>query len=92
MKKMGMTPETALKVYGGKNKLKILRVKKGLSQSELAEASGVKLRAIQTYENNSRQIDKANLLTMCQFAKALDCKIEDMLENEELIELFRKYK
>lgn len=90
--KMGMTPETALKVYGGKNKLKFQRVKKGLSQSEFAEASGVKLRTIQTYENGSRQIDKANLMILCQFAKALDCKIEDILENEELIELFKQCK
>lgn len=90
--KMGMTPETALKVWGGESKLKYHRVKNGLSQSQLAEKAGVKVRAIQVYEAGSRDIDKAQLLTLCQLAKALNCQISDILESPELIELFNECK
>ena len=90
----GMTPETAYNIYsaGSENKLKKLRVSKGYSQQGLSDASGVAKRAIQTYEQGEKQIDKAQLVTICQLAKTLECKIEDILESEELIELFRACK
>lgn len=45
---MGMTPEKALEVFKTSNesKLKLLRVKAGLSQQQLADAAGLKRRVI----------------------------------------------
>ena len=39
--------------------LKCLRENRGISQSELSEISGVKLRSIQMYEQKINDIDKA---------------------------------
>lgn len=67
------------------SKLQELRKAKGLSQSELAEQSGVNKRIIQTYEINYRPIDSAGLDKLLPLAIALDCKISDLLEDENLI-------
>ena len=60
------------------------RKKKGLSQSELAAVSGVKLRAIQVYEIGQRDINGAKLDTLCKLALALDCKVVDLLTDDAL--------
>ena len=66
-------------------KLQELRKNKNLSQSQLADLSGVKLRMIQQYEIGARNIDGAKLETLCSLALALDCKVYDLLESKELI-------
>ena len=66
------------------NKLKEQRQKANLSQSELAAISGVKLRSIQHYESGARDIDGAKLDTLCTLALALNCKVYDILENDQL--------
>lgn len=72
-------------------KLKIMRTGAGLSQRQLSELSGVNLRTIQDYESNGGQvIDKANLRTLLNLAKALDCNIKDILEDVELVELYEE--
>ena len=62
--------------------LKEIRLRKGLSQSELSEASGVNLRIIQYYEQGANDINKAQGITLYKIARALNCKIEDLLEIE----------
>lgn len=88
--KFGMTPERAAEVFQGRNesKLKKLRVRKGLSQQGLADAAGVKKRMIQTYEQGERNINHGNLESLCDLSIALDCKIPDILEDEELVKKF----
>ena len=72
-------------------KLKIMRTGAGLSQRQLSELSGVNLRTIQDYESNGGQvIDKANLRTLLNLAKALGCNIKDILEDVELVELYEE--
>lgn len=94
MVKRGMTPQQAAKLrekMGVKmTKLQRLRVKKGLSQSELAEISGVPFRRIQYYEQKSRPIEGARLDVICKLCLALDCKIEDIIESKEIIELLEQ--
>lgn len=92
--KLGMSPEKALEVFGehSDSKLKKRRVGNGFSQQDLANVSGVSKRMIQSYEQGSRDISKAILETICGLCIALDCKIEDILDNEELIERFNKCK
>lgn len=62
------------------NKLKKIRKEKNLSQSALAELSGVSVRMIQHYEQGQRAIDKASVETIYKLAKTLQCKIEDLLD------------
>ena len=61
-------------------KLKRIREAAGLSQSELAEKSGVSLRSIQMYEQRNNDIDKAQGHTLYKLSVALGCDIEDLLE------------
>ena len=63
------------------SKLKTIRESKGLSQSQLARLANVKLRSIQMYEQKHNDIDKAQVNTLFALAKALNCSIEDLLEN-----------
>lgn len=70
-------------------KLKIMRIGAGLSQRQLSELSGVNLRTIQDYESNGGQlVDRANLRTLLNLAKALCCNIKDILEEAELSKLY----
>ena len=67
-------------------KLQEIRNKKGISQSQLANLSGIPLRTIQQWECGQRDIDGAALNRMCDLAAALDCKIYDIIESAELID------
>lgn len=65
-------------------KLQILRKNQHLSQRQLAEKSGVSLRAIQQYEQRKKDINKAQAAYLAALAKSLGCKIDDLLEYETL--------
>ena len=60
--------------------LKKIREATGLSQSKLAEVSGVSPRMIQYYEQGVKDINKAQAITLYKISQALNCKIEDLLE------------
>ena len=62
------------------NSLKRQRKSAGLTQHELAERSGVKLRMIQAYEQNYQDISKAEVGSIIRLAKTLSCRVEDLLE------------
>lgn len=67
------------------SKLQELRKAQGLSQNELAIKSGINKRLIQAYEQmKDRSLDGAGLDKLIPLALALNCKISDILENEEL--------
>lgn len=61
-------------------KLHTKRLEAGLSQRALAEKSGVGIRAIQSYEQGWRNINKASAVSILALADALGCKAEDILE------------
>lgn len=65
-------------------RLKTIRENRGISQTELAKLSGVKLRSIQMYEQKINDIDKAQVGTIYKLSRVLGCTIEDLLENPEL--------
>lgn len=67
--------------------LKTIRKAAGLSQSKLAEISGVNLRMIQYYEQGAKDINKAEVLTVYRLAQALNCTVEDLIEKEKAEEL-----
>ena len=72
--------------------LKEKRAEAGLTQSQLADKSGVSKKNIQHYESGYRNLDLAKLSTLSKLAFALNCKIPDLLNDEELKKLYRKVK
>lgn len=73
--------EERYKTAEGDSKLKRIRESRGLSQTELAEQSGVKLRNIQAYEQRDNEIDKAQARILYKLSRVLGCSMEDLLEN-----------
>ena len=60
--------------------LKRIRKESGVTQLQLAEASGVNVRMIQHYEQGVKDINVAGALTVYKIAQALNCTVEDLLE------------
>lgn len=96
MRKRGMKPQQFATLNAQKGiestKLQKLRVAKNLSQSDLAELSGVPFRRIQYYEQNKGTIDSAKLETLCALSSGLGCKIEDIIESRSLIRQYLRSK
>lgn len=74
-----------------KTKLKALRISKKATQKIVAEAANINERTFQFYEQGTKLIDNANLETILKLCLVLECKIEDIIESEELLELLHKY-
>lgn len=66
-------------------KLQEIRKAKNLSQSQLANLSGVPLKTLQKYEIGDRNIDNADISNVCDLAMALNVKFYELLESDELI-------
>lgn len=62
-----------------KKGLKATRKAAGLTQKQLAAQSGVKLRAIQLYEQNQLDLRRASVSSAMALAKTLDCTIGDLV-------------
>ena len=73
--------EVRYKAAEGESNLKRIRESRGLSQTELAEQSGVNLRNIQMYEQRGNNIDKAQAQILYKLSRTLGCQVEDLLEN-----------
>ena len=71
-------------------KLKEMRQAKGLSQAQLAEKIELNVRTIQHYEQGSKNFDHARIDTLLKVCIALGCKLEDIIENPEYLELIKK--
>lgn len=71
-------------------KLKEKRQAVGLSQSQLAEKAGINVRVLQHYEQGSKNFDHARIDTILKICIALNCKLEDVIENPDYIELLKK--
>ena len=59
--------------------LKRQRKLAGLTQKQLAELTGVKIRMIQAYEQNDQDISKAEVATVMRLSKCLGCSVEDLI-------------
>ena len=60
--------------------LKSRREASGMTQGQLADASGVPLRTIQQYEQRRKDIRKAGVGQVLAMSRALGCRLEDILE------------
>lgn len=67
------------KAQAGKRGLKAARKASGLTQKQLAAQSGVKIRAIQLYEQNQLDLRRASVSSALALAKTLHCSIEDLI-------------
>lgn len=72
-------------------KLKELRERSGMSQSQLAKAAGVNYRTLQDYEMGRSNIDGAKLKTLLSLCQTLNCRLDELVEDPELIDLIKKY-
>ena len=72
-------------------KLQETRKAKGISQNQLAEAIGMSAQTIRSMEQGWRNINKAELSTLLKLCLALNCTLSDILDDEETLELLRKY-
>ena len=59
--------------------LKAYRKAAGMTQLELAAASGVNLRTLQDYEQGKKPISQAAAITVYKIAKALNITVEDLI-------------
>lgn len=66
------------------SRLKELRKSKSLSQKDLAERTGISLKALQAYEQNYRPLGRASAEDVYLIAKELKTTIEDLLGLEPL--------
>lgn len=71
--------------------LKKMRNSAGLSQSQLAEASGVSLRTIQAYECGSKNINAAKLVNLLKLCNAMGCELSAIVTDEETLEQLEIY-
>ncbi|MDY2627783.1 MAG: helix-turn-helix transcriptional regulator [Lachnospiraceae bacterium] len=70
------------------NRLKFLRREQKLTQKELAEKSGIQIRALQRYEANASH---PKYTTMQSISEALQLPVQCFLEHNELIEQHEGY-
>lgn len=64
-------------------KLKQVRKTKGLTQRELAVATGISLRTLQHYEQGSKDLNLAAAITAYAIAKAHDVEMTELLDIPE---------
>lgn len=74
-----------------KTKIKAMRIKAGLSQSELALKADLNLRTLQAYEQGYKPFDNARLDTIFKVALLCECRLEDLIENVDFLEIIIKY-
>lgn len=68
------------------------RVEKGYTQGQLATMTGISLWTIREYEQGRRILDKSESWRAVILADALDCSVEELMENEYHAKRFRKRK
>ncbi len=73
------------------SKLQAIRKAKGLTQKELAERINVTKQAIQSYEQGWRNINKAEFSILLKLCNTLECKLTDILDDEETLTEWEKY-
>ena len=61
-------------------RLRMYRDRRGFSQAELAQESGVSVRMIQHYEQRQKDLNKAQTKTIWLLARALHCTMEELME------------
>ena len=66
--------------------LQKIRKSRNISQSELARAAKINIRTLQHYEQGAKLVDNAHFSTIIKLCIALNCNIEDILENHKILD------
>lgn len=74
-----------------KSKLQNTRMTRDMSQSQMAAAAGINPRMLQYYEQGVKDLNGAKLATLLKICLALNCKLEDILQDGETTELLEQY-
>lgn len=69
------------------SKLQEQRAAAGLTRQKLSELSGVNVRLIERYEQGERDINGAKLKTLLKLCMALECNLENIIDDEETLDL-----
>ncbi|MBQ3230431.1 MAG: helix-turn-helix transcriptional regulator [Clostridia bacterium] len=83
--------EVSLNITYRGDKLRSVREERGLSQSQLAARAGLSVRMLQDYEQGKRDFNGAKLKTILRICIALECKLEDVINEPETMDLLRQY-
>ena len=71
--------------------LQRLRKAVGLSQSQLAKLTGINVQVLQQYERGARDLNGAKLVTLLKICNALECRLADIITDEETQEQLKEY-
>lgn len=70
--------------------LRMLRMKAGWTREFLAKKSGVSVDTIENYEQGFNDINGIGLKSVIALAQALNCKISDIIEDEEMLKRYKR--
>lgn len=70
--------------------LQLQRIKNNITQSQLAKICNMSESTLKAYEQGQKSIDGAKIRTLVTITSALNCKIEDILEDQYTIDLINK--
>lgn len=83
--------DISIKVTYKNEGLQKLRKAAGLSQSQLANKAGIRVQVLQQYEQGVRDLSGAKLATLLKLCNALECRLADIVTDEETLELLKAY-
>lgn len=83
--------DISIKVSYKNENLQRLRKEAGLSQSQLAKLAGLNVQVLQQYERGARDLNGAKLATLLKICNTLECRLADILTDEETLELLKTY-
>ena len=63
-------------------RLDLLRQGKAMSEMQLSVATGIPFRTVQEYCQGRKPLEKASIVRCLLLAKALGCKVEDLIDKE----------
>lgn len=70
--------------------LRSFRKKEKLTKTQLSDLAGISMRTIDDYETGKRDINGAKVKTLLKLCKALSCRLEDILTDEETLDLLQE--
>ena len=71
--------------------LQSMRIKRGMTQLELANKSNINLRSLQYYEQGRKDIEHIRLDKLLRLCLVLNCKLSQIVEDSQCQDLAKEY-